>query len=60
MHRVDNVTVAISSPEMRENRGASWLAWLNTFARKQPLGVIGGVILIGIVLRPGRGVVEGD
>ncbi len=50
MHRADNMTVAIPSTDTREDQRTSVMAWLNTFARKQPLGVIGGLILIFIVL----------
>lgn len=50
MHRADNMTVAIPSTDTREDQRTSGMAWLNTFARKQPLGVIGGLILIFIVL----------
>lgn len=50
MHRVGNMTVPISSPKAREGRWILLVAWLNTFARKQPLGVIGALILMGIIL----------
>ena len=50
MHRVDNLTVAIPDAAVPERRWSAAWAWLRVFARKQPLGVIGALILIGIVL----------
>ncbi len=51
MHRVsEDLTVSIPSTDTRDGWWTSTMAWLNMFARKQPLGVIGALILIGIVL----------
>jgi peptide/nickel transport system permease protein len=44
------MATAMPSPVAREGRWTSLMAWLNAFARKQPLGVIGALILMGIVL----------
>ncbi len=46
----ENMTVPIPSTDAPDGRWTSAMAWLNTFARKQPLGIIGALILIGIVL----------
>ncbi len=51
MHRVsDDMTMSIPSTHSRSGWWASMTAWMNTFVRKQPLGMIGALILIAIVL----------
>lgn len=50
MRRVrEELTASIPSTDIRAGRRTSPVAWLNTFARKQPLGIIGALILLGII-----------